>query len=855
MALRFAVCLIVIAACSHVALAQLSMLHQSGRNIVNASGQTVVLKGMNLGGFMVMEPWMCPADSGGLPDTYSIIQELDNRFGVAEEQTLMRDYQQAWITTQDFVNMKNAGFNVIRVPVWWGNFYPIANVSNSGWRSDAFTELDWVISQAAAQGIYTIVDMHGVVGGESTSDDTGQENQNQYWTNSNDQGNTAYMMWEIANHYNGNPNVAGYDLINEPMNAPSDSAVISAYASLYTTVRSADASHIVIIEGTFDQWDWAMLPNPSSEGWSNVVYEMHEYQWNTTQAAVNAGAVNEVNEFNNYSSYNTPDYIGEWNDMGYNSSYQYSYNLWNSNGISSTMWALKNSSPGSGWGMYTPSWTPPIPNVSTDSAATIAADWAQWTTANAFTLNTALGFTVNSGGGGTTTEGPYGGVDAAIPGTVMAENYDTGGQGVGYSVTSTNGSANTYRSDGVDLEATTDTGGGYDLGWSAAGQWFKYTVNVATAGTYTVAFRVASESAISDALHISNSSGTNLSGSVAVPDTGGWQTWANVTATVTLPAGQQTLTLNQDNAGWNINYFSIGTVSTSGPRLVGYLPDYDGSYATFATTLNFNKMTHLMIGFALPPACNGTCTASSNMAFSMGQTDAAIATLVNAAHAAGVKVMVTIGGGENSSDDLISAFYNVGLSSQLVNSLDSYVTSHNLDGVDVDFEDPGNMGAPYATFVSDLIAKEHGAGRVVSAAVAEWLQTQNVMSNATLQSYDFINVMVYSNLSDCESNMSYFASLGEPANKMTVGVPFYGQSSDGAFTYGQIIAAYPNAGSSNSVSGNGALDNGNTISYVGDSEMAQETVFSLQYGGIMIWELSQDAAPPNSLLTIIQNNL
>ncbi len=409
MALRFAASLIVIAACSHAAFAQLSMLHTSGRNIVNANGQTVVLKGMNLGGFMVMEPWMCPADAGGLPDTYSIIQELDNRFGVAEEQTLIRDYQQAWITTQDFVNMKNAGFNVIRVPVWWGNFYPIANVSNSSWRSDAFTELDWVVSQAAAQGIYTIVDMHGVVGGESTSDDTGEQNVNAYWTNSNDQGNTAYMMWQIANHYNGNSNVVGYDLINEPMNAPSDSAVISAYASLYTTVRSADPSHIVIIEGTFDQWDWAMLPNPSSEGWSNVVYEMHEYQWNTTQAAVNAGAVNEVNEFNNFASYNVPDYIGEWNDMGYNSSYQYSYNLWTSNGISSTMWSLKNSTPGSGWGMYTPSRVPPVPNVSTDSAATIASDWAQWTTANAFVLNTSLGFTVNNNGGGATltTGTPY----------------------------------------------------------------------------------------------------------------------------------------------------------------------------------------------------------------------------------------------------------------------------------------------------------------------------------------------------------------------------------------------------------------------------------------------------------------
>ncbi len=94
-----------------------------------------------------------------------------------------------------------------------------------------------------------------------------------------------------------------------------------------------------------------------------------------------------------------------------------------------------------------------------------------------------------------------------MPGTVQAENYDTGGQGTAYNVTSINGSANSYRSDGVDLEATTDTGGGYDLGWTAAGQWFKYTVNVATAGTYTVGLRLAAPTAVTDALHIANSSG------------------------------------------------------------------------------------------------------------------------------------------------------------------------------------------------------------------------------------------------------------------------------------------------------------------------------------------------------------
>jgi hypothetical protein len=168
------------------------------------------------------------------------------------------------------------------------------------------------------------------------------------------------------------------------------------------------------------------------------------------------------------------------------------------------------------------------------------------------------------------TDAPFGGTAAAVPGTVYAANYDTGGQGVAYNVTSTNGTANSYRSDGVDLEQTADTqntsaaGGPYDLGWTTGGQWFNYTVNVATAGTYTVSFRVASPYGITDALHIASSSGTNLSGAVAVPNTGGYQTWTTVTASVTLPAGQQTLTVDQDSNGWNLHFMTFTSTQSSG---------------------------------------------------------------------------------------------------------------------------------------------------------------------------------------------------------------------------------------------------------------------------------------------------
>ncbi|BBB01522.1 putative beta-glucosidase [Actinacidiphila reveromycinica] len=155
--------------------------------------------------------------------------------------------------------------------------------------------------------------------------------------------------------------------------------------------------------------------------------------------------------------------------------------------------------------------------------------------------------------------GAFGGTPAAVPGTVEAANYDTGGEGVAYHVLSANGSANGYRTDGVDLEATQDTqgtsaaGGAYDMGWTTPGQWFRYTVDVATAGNYTIGFRLASPYGITDALHVADASGADLTGKVAAPNTGDYETWTTVTADVTLPAGRQTLTVDQDTNGWNFH--------------------------------------------------------------------------------------------------------------------------------------------------------------------------------------------------------------------------------------------------------------------------------------------------------------
>lgn len=292
------------------------------------------------------------------------------------------------------------------------------------------------------------------------------------------------------------------------------------------------------------------------------------------------------------------------------------------------------------------------------------------------------------------------------------------------------------------------------------------------------------------------------------------------------------------------------------PKLVGYLPDYTESYAVYAQSLNFAHMTHLILAFGHAPVCNGTCTAASNMTISMQQqTDADIDTLVTAAHQAGVKVLISLGGGDNAGDETLSQFYNAGLSTQLAASVNGFVTAHNLDGVDVDIEDTGNMGLPYGSFVKALATVLHPEGKLLTAAM--WPSLQKYIPDTVLTECDFINVETYSTEAQAESELQYYAlQKNVPAANLVLGVPFFGQNADQTIleSYATILAAYPDAWQTDQVSG-GTLDGGVTLYYVGETTMAEETKLGAQYGGIMIWELTQDAPGKHSLLNVIQTNL
>ena len=122
---------------------------------------------------------------------------------------------------------------------------------------------------------------------------------------------------------------------------------------------------------------------------------------------------------------------------------------------------------------------------------------------------------------------------------------------------------------GVVVEPTTDAGGGQSLGYIANGDWMEYNVNALSAGSYSVALRVASAESGAQ-FQIRKSDGTVLA-TLTVPNTGGWQIWQTLNATVSLAAGNQTLRLVSTSfAGWNINWLDFQTPSSSPSPTAGY---------------------------------------------------------------------------------------------------------------------------------------------------------------------------------------------------------------------------------------------------------------------------------------------
>ena len=183
---------------------------------------------------------------------------------------------------------------------------------------------------------------------------------------------------------------------------------------------------------------------------------------------------------------------------------------------------------------------------------------------------------------------PFGGAAALIPGIVEAENFNEGGEGVGYHDTTSGNAGGAYRTTDVDIQPTTDTTGGFALGFVDGGEWLAYSVFVSASAQYTLDTRLASNGP-GGTFHI-EMDGIDVTGPMVAPNTGGWQVWQSLTVTgIPLTAGLHMMRVVIDTKGTtgffgNLNYmrWTIPGVNTP-PTVTLTSPSNGGTYVAPAT--------------------------------------------------------------------------------------------------------------------------------------------------------------------------------------------------------------------------------------------------------------------------------
>ena len=333
---------------------------KDGRLVGGSDENEVILNGVNLGSWLMMEMWMCPIEAKDEQFSYSdAIGVLESRFGRKKAEELITLYEDSFITDDDFAKIEALGFNCVRIPFWYRNFMN----SSGNWftvrhdDNDGFKRLDKIIEQCAAHGLYVILDMHGCPGGQSMNQSTGVAGKNELYNNEKNLSIMENLWVAIAERYKDNPVVAAYDIMNEPMNnggytgtrawqAGSGDAIRltnNVYDRMIKSIRKTGDNHVITVEGI---WSIYNLPDPETMGWDNMMYQLHLYD--VTKSNID-GRLKEMTELAR-EKYKTAILVGEYNNK---EGQRYASGQYDEIGLNRVKWTYKAVNAWyDGWGLY-----------------------------------------------------------------------------------------------------------------------------------------------------------------------------------------------------------------------------------------------------------------------------------------------------------------------------------------------------------------------------------------------------------------------------------------------------------------------------------------------------------------------
>lgn len=271
--------------------ANAQFIRAQGTQIVKSDGTPIYFQGMNLGNWLVWEGYLMMGDFNYRTHS-QFFNNIKSAFGGNHAQAM--EFQHQWrlnyVTNQTIVDLKNLGFNSVRVPFHYNLFW-----NGSALTNDGFQYFDRLISFCRANGVYILLDMHAAPGHQNPGDhcDNNESNASQprgsvhFWDGNNV--NIASQIWRhIAARYANEPMIWGYDLINEPVPQPGrEYELLRSMITMRNAIRQVDNNHIIVAEGNWwgsdlQKLDWMDGATQSNTGinsrWdNNLVYQTHHY--------------------------------------------------------------------------------------------------------------------------------------------------------------------------------------------------------------------------------------------------------------------------------------------------------------------------------------------------------------------------------------------------------------------------------------------------------------------------------------------------------------------------------------------------------------------------------------------------
>ena len=552
-----------------------------GPYLKDDTSNNFILKGINLGGWMLQEPYMFEF-TGAADSQHEFKEKLVEFIGQENTDAFYNLWLENFITQADIDALASYGFNSVRLPMHYNLFtLPIEQEPVSGqntWLDTGFNMVDNLLDWCEQNNMYLILDLHAAPGGQGYGSDINDYNSNlpSLWESDENKNKTIALWGRLADRYKDEPWIGGYDLLNETHWDLGENELRDFYVDVTQEIRQFDQNHVIFIEGNGYANDFSGLTPPWDD---NMAYSFHKY-W----------SYNDSLEWVTWmrNQYSVPLWMGEAGENS-NQWFTEAIKVFEENYIGWAFWPLKKIESISA--MYAISSNPNYeslvnyfrgeanaPSISNavDGLMQLASD--VHISNNTFQKDVVDAMIRQPNSNETI---PFND-NTIIPGIIHASDYDLGTNGYAYNDSDyATYHINTdvfqawnqgwqYRNDGVDIENSDDAdSNGYQVGFTDNDEWLLYTVDILESGFYNIVSRYASTS--SGYLNLTLD-GYPLSDNITLYNTGSYSNFVNkFTPNVYLSEGIHKLKIRMVTGGYNLTKLTFD--------LSDEIPDFSIEYA------------------------------------------------------------------------------------------------------------------------------------------------------------------------------------------------------------------------------------------------------------------------------------